>query len=155
MRALRSYSFIPALLALSLVLTAATPLIRTSCGMSLAEMAEMPCCKDKAGHHDVPAMPSHEGMMADGDMPCHDAPEEPAPCPEQGATLSGPCCFTADAPTAPPPDRPQLGSTALVALVAAFVLPIPPPADAYASPPSAPSPPAPVALHLLYGSFLT
>lgn len=157
MHALRSYRLVPALLALSLVLTAATPLIQHSCGMTEAEMATMACCEGKARAHEAPTM---HGDMAHHEAtdapPCHDAPAPPEPpCPDEGPAFHGACCYATDAPSAPPPERPQLGSSAIAALVAAFVLPTPPPADAHASPPADSSPPAPVALHVLYGSFLT
>lgn len=158
-RALRSYRLVPAVLALSLVLTAATPLVRHSCGMTETEMAAKPCCKNKAGHHGAPAM---HGDMAHGAandaMPCHDAPapsERSAPCPDDGATMHDACCFTADAPIAPTTERLQLSPTALVVLAASFALPTLPPAEAHGPPPSGSPPPAPTALHVLYGSFLT
>ena len=166
MQQFRAYRLVPALLALSLVLTAATPLVRYSCGMSAIEMATMPCCDGKAGHHDAPAMPMHGEMpahdgMAGGEMPCHDAPGDdapalPSPCPDtDGPALHDACCTTADTPAAPPPERVDLNPTALVVLVASFLLPADPPAHVPA-PPSSESPPAPpVALHLLYGTFLT
>jgi hypothetical protein len=157
--ALRSYRLVPALLALSLVLTAATPLVQHSCGMTEAEMATMPCCEGKASAHAAPTVRSDAAPPEATDAPpCHDlpaSPEPPAPCPDEAPTLHGACCYATDAPTAPTPERPPFGSSALVALVAAFVLPTPPPADAHALPPTDSSPPAPVALHVLYGSFLT
>ena len=156
MRTLRSYRLVPALLALSLVLTAATPLVRPACGMTEAEMATMPCCDDESNHHDTMAMHGDamdHGTTSDAAPPCHDAPEAPTPCPHEGATLHDACCFTADAPAAPTPERLQFSPTGLVALVAAFALPTPRPA-AHAPPPSDSPPPAPVALHVLYELFL-
>ena len=166
MQQLRAYRLVPALLALSLVLTAASPLVRYSCGMTATEMATMPCCDDKAGHHDVPAMPMHgempmHGDMADVAMPCHEAPGDevptpPAPCPDTDSpALHDACCSTASTPVAPAPERIELTPTALTALVAAFLLPAAPSADAHAPPAAESPPPAPVALHLLYGTFLT
>jgi hypothetical protein len=157
--ALRSYRLVPALLALSLVLTAASPLIQHSCGMTDAEMATMPCCEGGVSAHEAPAMHGDVDLHGATDTPpCHDAPatpQPPPPCPDDGPAVHDACCYATDAPTAPTPERPQFSSSALVALVAAFVLPTPPPVDAHASPPTDSSPPAPVALHLLYGSFLT
>jgi hypothetical protein len=164
-RSLKTYRAVSALLALSLVLTAAMPLVRPSCGMTLAEMAEKPCCKGKAGHHDAPAMPSHDDAMAHGALseatpPCHDAPapETPeTPCPEtpDWLALQATCCSNVEAPTAPALERVQPLQANVLALVAAFVAPPAPAANAHAPPTSGFSPPAPVALHVLYGSFLT
>lgn len=161
MQHLRTYRLAPALLALSLVLTAAAPLVRHSCGMTEQEMATKPCCHDKAQHHDAPAMPDDamaHSSSTDTTMPCHESPEAPpadsSPCPDNGPALHDTCCFTADAPTAPAPERVELSPTALVAFVAAFVTTAPPSADTHA-PPADTSPPAPIALHLLYGTFLT
>lgn len=158
MQQLRTYRLVPALLALTLVLTAATPLVRYSCGMSAMEMAAMPCHGGESEHQDAPAMPMH-GDIADAAMPCHeasavDAPATPPPCPD-GATLHDTCCVTADAPAAPVPERVELSPTALAALVAAFLQPPPAAPAAPRSPSADPPPPAPVALHLLYGTFLT
>lgn len=158
MQSLRTYRLVPALLALSLVLTATTPLVVHACGMTPDEMASNPCCDDQAGHHDAPAMPMHSDMphgeSADA-MPCHEAPTPPEPCPDaDGPALHDACCQTADAPTAPAPERVELNPTALSALVVAFLQPAPPP-PVIQAPPAAESPPrAPIALHLLYGSFL-
>jgi hypothetical protein len=155
---LRSYRLVPALLALSLVLTAATPFVRYSCGMTVT--AKMPCCDDEAGHHDAPSMPIHVDTGGSA-MPCHDAPGEapstpPAPCPNANSpALHDACCSTASAPVAPTPERVELNPTALTALVVAFLRPAAPSADALTPPPADASLPAPVALHLLYGTFLT
>lgn len=119
-------------------------------------MATMPCCDGKSDRHD--AMTMHGGTMDHGATPdavppCHDAPEVPAPCPHESATLHDACCFTADAPTAPTPERLQLSPAGLVALAIAFVLlPEPPPLPPRWS--GDLSPPAPVALHVLYERFL-
>lgn len=150
MRRLRRHSALPALLALSLVLTAATPLVRHACGMTEAEMVAMPCCEGEAP--DTHPMP-----------PCHDAPaEHEAPkaptshdCPNTHHTtaMHATCCTAVATPAAPAPERVELLPTVLPALVAAFVLPPEPPP----SPPRLDgdlSPPAPVALHVLLERFL-
>lgn len=157
MKPFRLHSVLPALLALSLVLTAATPLVRHACGMTEAEMAAMPCCEGES--HDAPAHPMPEAP------PCHDAPTEhevPAPeapashdCPDAHHTtaIHATCCAAVATPAAPVPERFELLPTVLPALVAAFALPPEPPP----SPPRFGSdlpPPAPVALHVLFERFL-
>lgn len=153
MKSLRLHSVLPALLALSLVLTAATPLVRHACGMTEAEMATMPCCEGEAGHHDAPAHPMPEAP------PCHDAPVPEAPashdCPDAHHTtaIHATCCTAVAAPAAPALERVELLPTVLPALVAALALPPEPPP----APPRLGSdlpPPAPVALHVLFERFL-
>ena len=149
----RLHSLLPALLALSLVLTAATPLVRHACGMTEAERAAMPCCPP--GTHEAPTPDA---------PPCHDAPASEAPAPEAPASHDCPdahhrtamhatCCAAVGAPAAPAPERVELLPTVLPALAAAFALPPEPPP----SPPRLDgdlSPPASVALHVLFERFL-
>jgi hypothetical protein len=165
---LRTYRIVPALLALSLVLTAATPLVRYSCGMTAEEMATMPCHDGTSGHHDAPAMhddalamhgemPMH-GDMTDGAMPCHEVPGEepptpPAPCPDDSTSIHDACCSTASAPVAPMPERVELSPTALASFVVSLQ-PAAPSPDTHGPPAAESPPPAPVALHVLYESFL-
>ena len=148
MRALRRYRLVPSLLALSLVLTAAAPLVAPSCGMTAAEMASVPCCD---GH----GLAAAHTKAPEATPPCHGEPEEEpsAPCSE-ALTLSAACCASSDSAVALLPDRaPLLHADALA--LAASLLATPPATPAPPRPPGASDPPAPVALHLLYGSFLT
>ena len=148
MKPLRLHSLLPTLLALSLVLTAATPLVRHACAMAEAETTTMPCCPP--GTHEAPTPDA---------PPCHDAPAPEAPaehdCPDahHQAALHAACCTAVAAPAAPAPERVELLPTVLPAPVAAFVRPPEPPP----SPPRLDGdlpPPAPVALHVLYERFL-
>ena len=101
MTRLRTYRLLPALLALSVVLTAAAPLVRASCGMSTMEMAAMPCCEDghRDGHHGTHAAPVPHAT--DEAPPCHDAPAPPpeAPCPAPVAQDA--CCASGERGTTP------------------------------------------------------
>lgn len=154
MRALRIYRLIPALLSLSLVLTAATPLVRHACPMADMETMTKSCCKGKADRHDMPHG-DRSGAMPCHDTPTSDAPE--APCSDSlgGLGLQAACCTNVEAPAAPVPERVEVLPASLVTLVATVLAP---PAEPPSWPPRLPGdlpPPAPVALHLLYGSFLT
>lgn len=110
-------------------------------------------------------MPAHEGLVVHGAMPastppCHDAPASDTPdvpCSDApyGVALHAACCASVGAPAAPMPERVHpLPLSLLTSAVASFVLP-PEPTP---SPPRSsgdPSAAAPVALHVLYGRFLT
>lgn len=147
----RTYRPLATVLAFSLLLTVATPLVRHACAMAGAEMATMPCCPP--GAHDTPAHPVSDVP------PCHDAPAEheaPAePCPDasEWSAMRAACYANVEAPAAPALERVELTPADLPMLLAAFVLPPEPPP----SPPIVsgdPSPPQPVALHVLYERFL-
>lgn len=127
--------------------------------MTAEEMATKPCCKDHDDRHGAPVMPMHNDAVASS-MPCHnapasDAPEAPCSDTPDWLALRAACCANVEAPTAPAPERIQPLQAGLLAL-AATVLTLPP-----EPPPSPPRPtgdlppPAPVALHVLYNSFLT
>lgn len=165
---LHTYRFLSAFLALSLVLTVTLPLVRHSCGMTAAEMAMKPCCKDKAGRHVNASVPEHHGERAYREpvANCHDAPasnapetpyppDTPYPDAPIWSALYTTCCTNVEAPAAPTAERVQPLQASLLAVVAAVFSLAPEPSSSPPREPSATASAAPVALHVLYGRFLT
>ena len=113
-------------------------------------------CSHMSAHEAGGAMAHEMAMPAAGEraaMPCHEAPEAPAPMREHGADCLSPCCST-DAPASAPVPM-ALDAPAPAPLATPAAQPPLASAETAAAPDPAPPPEASLRVHLLLGRFLT